>query len=263
MIVTVRSRSPRARSGSLAIGAPNGWYDSSLFDADAAVQFPQVAALETAAVGCERRFQAGTSPRVPDPGRLRPLDWRAKTVAEAPDAVRQDRQGGDSGERMRMMGGQELGFRKANRSDVEWLLELRLETMASYLQRSGIELSADDQLARVTEDFCSISIITLAGADIGMIKVRRESNPWHLVQIQLLPDHQGKGIGRRIISDLVGEAQRQSASLELSVLKVNPAKHLYERLGFRVISESDHACEMRVDPAHGVNPPLHDAPHGS
>ena len=120
--------------------------------------------------------------------------------------------------------------------------------MASYIRKSGIELSVDDQRARVMQDFCSIRIITLAGADVGMIKVRREADTWHLVQIQLLPRHQGQGIGRRVVSDLVEDAQQKSAAVELSVLKINPAKRLYDSLGFRVISESEHSYEMRIDP---------------
>jgi len=44
------------------------------------------------------------------------------------------------------------------------------------------------------------------------------------------------------------EARDAGASLKLDVLKANPARRLYERLGFTVIADTAHLFEMRLKP---------------
>lgn len=139
------------------------------------------------------------------------------------------------------------GFRSARSRDLNWLLDLRMQTMAGYIEASGRSLSIGEQLDRILQDFDSIQIITSQDRDIGMMKVVREPEHWKLVQIQLLPAYQGYGLGTRILDDLIREASSQTASLSLNVLKVNPAKRLYDRLGFHVTGESASSYEMRID----------------
>lgn len=138
-------------------------------------------------------------------------------------------------------------LRAAADSDVDWLLELRLTTMADYIERSGETLSMDDQRARVLADFDSVRIVLLASDPVGMIKIVREPDVWRLVQIQFRPEHQGRGLGALLIRQLLQEATRARVPVTLSVLKVNPAKRLYDRLGFRVTGESPGSYQMRFD----------------
>lgn len=138
-------------------------------------------------------------------------------------------------------------LRAAADSDVDWLLELRLATMADYIERSGETLSMDDQRARVLADFDSVRIVLLASDPVGMIKIVREPDVWRLVQIQFRPEHQGRGLGALLIRQLLQEATRARVPVTLSVLKVNPAKRLYDRLGFRVTGESPGSYQMRFD----------------
>ena len=69
---------------------------------------------------------------------------------------------------------------------------------------------------------------------------------WDLIQIQLAPSLQGQGFGAQIIQSVISEARDAGASLKLDVLKVNPARRLYERLGFTVITETAHLFEMKL-----------------
>lgn len=140
-----------------------------------------------------------------------------------------------------------LEFRAATPSDVEWLLDLRMATMSDYIELSGEQLSLDDQRQRVLQDFDSIQIATRAGMDIGMMKVIRRAKAWHLVQIQIAPDYQSLGLGGLLIRDLLKSAREARVPVALSVLKVNPAKRLYDRLGFTVVAEKEHSYEMQAD----------------
>lgn len=61
-----------------------------------------------------------------------------------------------------------------------------------------------------------------------------------LAGIQLLPGEQSRGIGTRIIRDLLTEAADAGLAMTLSVEKDNPrAKALYLQLGFVVSEETD------------------------
>lgn len=135
-------------------------------------------------------------------------------------------------------------YRDATPSDIEWLVRLRVETMSPHFDAAGERLSSEDQSARVLQDFECIRIIERGERAIGMIKVVRDPDAWRLVQIQIDPGFQGIGIGERVIRDLLAEARASSAPVRLSVLKVNPAKRLYERLGFVTEGESERSFRM-------------------
>jgi ribosomal protein S18 acetylase RimI-like enzyme len=46
------------------------------------------------------------------------------------------------------------------------------------------------------------------------------------------PSLHGQGFGTQLIQSVITEARHAGASLKLDVLKTNPARRLYERLGF-------------------------------
>ena len=75
-------------------------------------------------------------------------------------------------------------------------------------------------------------IITAGGTDIGMIDVEHRPAEIYLSGIEITPDHQGHGIGTRLISALIDEARQNGKDLVLDVLTVNyRARALYQRLG--------------------------------
>jgi len=148
---------------------------------------------------------------------------------------------------MRVSDETRYGFRPAQSSDLDWLVRLRMETIAEHLEAARESLSVEDHTRRVLDNFASIRIVTSGDRDIGMLKVVHETDRWRLVQMQLLPDCQRRGIGASILHDLLAEARRQRIPVTLSVLKANPARELYDRLGFRVVTENEHAYEMRID----------------
>jgi GNAT superfamily N-acetyltransferase len=67
------------------------------------------------------------------------------------------------------------------------------------------------------------------------------------VSIALLPAHRGRGIGTRLMSALADlAAARHVGALSLSVESANPARRLYERLGYRTVSDNGEAVTMRL-----------------
>ena len=91
------------------------------------------------------------------------------------------------------------------------------------------------------------SVVTAYGVDVGRLRVVRTAGLVELAGLQLLPAHQGRGLGTRVIRDLMAEAAASGRAFGLSVEKDNPrARALYERLGLVVVGEDGDEHVMRL-----------------
>jgi len=75
-------------------------------------------------------------------------------------------------------------------------------------------------------------IVCLGGVPIGRRLVAATPEGIRLVDIALLDAYRNRGIGTRLIQQLVDESAAGSVALSLQVLRGNPAQRLYERMGF-------------------------------
>jgi ribosomal protein S18 acetylase RimI-like enzyme len=75
-------------------------------------------------------------------------------------------------------------------------------------------------------------LIYRAGRPIGRYYVAPMENEIRIMDIALLLEERGRGIGERLVRDVLEEAARSSLFVSLHVEETNRAKHLYERLGF-------------------------------
>lgn len=144
-----------------------------------------------------------------------------------------------------------LSLRKATEEDWDFLLELRRETMRPHVENSGRAYDEEAQSQRLSYKYDCAEIVQYGGRDIGLLKVDRSERPWVLVQIQIASEFQRRGLGEELLRQLLAEAKKQRASVQLSVLRANPARRLYERLAFVVGAEKEHAFLMVHTPGAG------------
>ena len=109
------------------------------------------------------------------------------------------------------------------------------EIAAAILEASRLIAALDVKLAE---------IVLLSGTPVGLLKVVRSQDNWDLVQIQILPEKQGGGLGSSILRKLLADGGDARDSVSLSLLRDNPARRLYVRLGFRIVGENDKAFDM-------------------
>jgi len=91
-------------------------------------------------------------------------------------------------------------------------------------------------------------IILLHDEPIGRIFVDESDRAVTLVDVALLPEYRNQGIGQKLLADLLAHAASVQKPVRLHVFKNNPARNLYERLGFRQISEDSMYYEMICEP---------------
>jgi ribosomal protein S18 acetylase RimI-like enzyme len=70
------------------------------------------------------------------------------------------------------------------------------------------------------------------GVPVGRVYVEDAPDMVHLIDIALLPDSRGGGIGTAIMGDLVRQATERARKIVLYVEKTNPVRSLYGRIGF-------------------------------
>ena len=87
-------------------------------------------------------------------------------------------------------------------------------------------------------------IIELDGKPIGRIYVHRSANEVCLMDIALLREYRGLGIGTELASAVLRQAQAEGKPVTLHVEHMNPARHLYERLGFRLAEDKGIYWQM-------------------
>jgi ribosomal protein S18 acetylase RimI-like enzyme len=84
-------------------------------------------------------------------------------------------------------------------------------------------------------------IVVVRGRAVGRLLVDRRPHGIHLVDIALLSEHRGMGIGSRLITGLIEEAVLTERPVCLQVQRGSRALDLYERLGFVGVTESGAA----------------------
>jgi ribosomal protein S18 acetylase RimI-like enzyme len=71
-----------------------------------------------------------------------------------------------------------------------------------------------------------------ASQDVGRLWLYRRAQAVHVLDIALLPEWRGQGLGRQVLQHLMVEARAQGRAVTIFVEAGNPARRLYDRLGF-------------------------------
>lgn len=82
-------------------------------------------------------------------------------------------------------------------------------------------------------------VILVGGEPAGRLWQAFSPSNVHVLDLAILPEFRGRGAGTKLLRDVIAHATSTGRSTSISVEKLNRARALYERLGFRVVSESD------------------------
>jgi ribosomal protein S18 acetylase RimI-like enzyme len=141
-----------------------------------------------------------------------------------------------------------LTLRPALADDEPFLLELRKATMTEHLARMGEPTRDAEHRARLLHRYDAARVVWVDGVAAGLVKAYRTDSEWVVVQLQITPSMQRRGIGERALCIVVHAAHADALPVSLQVTKGNPAKRLYDRLGFEVVGEDDKHFHMRRAP---------------
>jgi ribosomal protein S18 acetylase RimI-like enzyme len=104
--------------------------------------------------------------------------------------------------------------------------------------RALVDWDDDVERAKADREFdeLPVQIVLVGGEAVGYLAVLDEHDHLFLDEVVLVERAQGRGLGTELVRALLGDAAERDVPVRLSVLVNNPARRLYERLGFRVTS---------------------------
>lgn len=139
-----------------------------------------------------------------------------------------------------------ITFRQIKIKDFEFLWQLHNAALKKYIAATwGWNEARQRRLFSESFNVDDGQIVVAGGKDAGFLRVSEKETEIVLISIRLLPQFQNQGIGTKLIKDVLNEASRKNKPVCLQVLKTNPAKRLYEKLGFRVFGETETHFLMR------------------
>lgn len=120
--------------------------------------------------------------------------------------------------------------------------------MRDYVSATYGPWDRESQRARFNQRFVpsEIRILRQGERDIGILRVEERDGMLFLANLQILPELQRRGLGAAAVRMFLADADRRGLGAWLQVLRVNPARRLYERLGFRVFRETETHFLMRL-----------------
>jgi ribosomal protein S18 acetylase RimI-like enzyme len=139
-------------------------------------------------------------------------------------------------------------FRPIAEGDLEFLYRLYASTRAEEMARVPwpeaekerfLRFQFDAQHTYYQEQFteAAFDLVLVDGEPAGRLYVDRREEEIRLIDIALMPEHRGQGIGGRLMRDLLAEAEGAGKPVRIHVERENPAMRLYVRLGFRRVED--------------------------
>jgi ribosomal protein S18 acetylase RimI-like enzyme len=140
-------------------------------------------------------------------------------------------------------------LRPVQEEDEELLLELYSSTRADEMalvpwdaaQKQAflqMQFSAQQKHYRAYFPHATHDMILAEGQPVGRLYVDRRETEIRILDITLLPQARGRGIGTQILLDLMKEADHRNQSCSIYVESFNRSLGLFQRLGFVKTEES-------------------------
>lgn len=152
-----------------------------------------------------------------------------------------------------------IAYREMTDGDMPFVAALYATTRARELEASGwpeeMKAAFCDQQHRVqhaqyraTYEDAEWLIVERGGAPVGRLYLGRDADALLLIDISLVPEQRGAGLGGAIVSDVVAMGRAAGRPVTLHVERLNPALRLYQRIGFRIEEESPFYLRMAWRP---------------
>ena len=133
-----------------------------------------------------------------------------------------------------------LTSRIAESSDAAFAYEVREKAMREYEEATWGRWDIARTQRQIEDDIAAgrLNIIEADHRIVGMMRVDEHPTHMHLDQLFLLPEYQGRGIGSKLVEDVLRVARIKNLPVKLWVLQVNPARRFYEHMGFQVVEQT-------------------------
>jgi len=140
-----------------------------------------------------------------------------------------------------------IRYRPAQENDYEFCRILHHQGMKPYVEPlwGWNDDFQNPRYAKLWQPI-RIKIIQYDGKDVGYFETSAVDSAVKLVNIFVIEELRGQGIGGQVVLDFINQYKAVTPKLILNVLWNNPAKHLYERLGFKFVLKEDQILKYEL-----------------
>jgi len=142
----------------------------------------------------------------------------------------------------------EITLHEARPEDEQFLREVyactRADEMAMVpwseeLRNAFLKMQFDAQDAHYRSHYptASFDVIEVDGEPVGRLYVAREAELIRILDIVVLPQRRGNGVGTRLLADILKEAGETGKMVQVYVESFNPSLSSFEKRGFKRIAE--------------------------
>jgi GNAT superfamily N-acetyltransferase len=140
-----------------------------------------------------------------------------------------------------------IELRPAFDHDFEYCRRLYFGEMLWIIDELHLDRTAQETSFRQQWNPTQVRIIALDTTDVGWLQAITQDDELFVAQMVVDGPFQRRGICTEVLKRLIVEATEFNLAVRLNVVRINPARRLYERLGFRVTHEDDRKFYMKRD----------------
>ncbi|KPV54063.1 hypothetical protein SE17_05980 [Kouleothrix aurantiaca] len=147
---------------------------------------------------------------------------------------------------------QQIDLRPATRADESFVYDAKKQALGPYITEVfGWDEATQQHFHRDEYQQENSFIVLEIGHPIGWLAFHQEEDVVIIDHLYLLPEKHGNGIGTHLLTLVLNIADQHGHRVQLGVLKINPARRLYERCGFRIVTENMYFYHMEREPVLG------------
>ena len=143
----------------------------------------------------------------------------------------------------------EYTTRNCKYDDLEFILKLKELGLKWYIEIIygwDIDVQREKTKKELDRFIDNMKIIQVDNKDIGVTTFFKEKEYYCVGLTIVHPDYQNKGIASDIIKKYINTAKEDNIKIIIKTYKENPAKNLYEKLGFKKYDEDDTHIYLEI-----------------
>lgn len=141
-------------------------------------------------------------------------------------------------------------LRDCSVDDADFILELKELCFKWYIEiiygwdKADQRQKTINELNRLAD---KMKVITIDNKDIGITTFYEDTDTYVIGMLMIHPDYQNKGIATSILNKYISIAKAEKKKIILKTYIKNPARRLYERLGFNISHVDETHTHYEID----------------
>jgi ribosomal protein S18 acetylase RimI-like enzyme len=144
-----------------------------------------------------------------------------------------------------------INIRPATQNDYFFGYYVRKATMKEYIERTygwNTKREKENHRKYFNKTLQGKYVIELDNKKIGLLWYEEQFDYIEINQIFILAKYQNKGIGSKILMEIINTGKNKKKSIIIGVLKSNiKAQKLYNKLGFMEYDQTETDFKLKID----------------